>query len=63
MSASYVPADRCERCGAHAKRKVTVHTGAELGDLVFLFCQHHTNEQVSKCGHLLNIDIEPLTAA
>lgn len=31
----------CDKCGAPAKREVTVHTRAELGDLVLLFCGHH----------------------
>lgn len=30
--------DRCDRCGAAAKSRVVLHSGAEL-----LFCGHHTN--------------------
>jgi hypothetical protein len=32
-------ADRCDRCGAAARVRATLPSGAEL-----LFCQHHANE-------------------
>jgi hypothetical protein len=36
-------ADRCDRCGAAARVRATLPSGAEL-----LFCQHHANEHESK---------------
>ncbi|MBA0044896.1 hypothetical protein [Mycobacterium sp. NPDC050853] len=32
-------ADRCDRCGAAARVRATLPSGAEL-----LFCRHHANE-------------------
>jgi NMD protein affecting ribosome stability and mRNA decay len=43
---------RCDRCEALAKRKVIIHTRAELGDLVLLFCQHHYNSHQPKIAEL-----------
>jgi len=36
-------ADRCDRCGAAARVRATLPSGAEL-----LFCQHHANEHQAK---------------
>ena len=36
-------ADRCDRCGAAAKVRATLPSGAEL-----LFCQHHANKHEAK---------------
>lgn len=36
-------ADRCDRCGAAARVRATLPSGAEL-----LFCQHHANEHQDK---------------
>lgn len=36
-------ADRCDRCGAAARVRATLPSGAEL-----LFCQHHANEHEDK---------------
>ena len=36
-------ADRCDRCGAAARVRAKLPSGAEL-----LFCQHHANEHESK---------------
>jgi hypothetical protein len=36
-------ADRCDRCGAAARVRATLASGAEL-----LFCQHHANKHEAK---------------
>jgi hypothetical protein len=36
-------ADRCDRCGAAARVRATLPSGAEL-----LFCQHHANKHEAK---------------
>jgi hypothetical protein len=36
-------ADRCDRCGAAARVRAKLPSGAEL-----LFCQHHANEHEAK---------------
>lgn len=36
-------ADRCDRCGAAARVRVTLRSGAQL-----LFCQHHASEHKAK---------------
>jgi hypothetical protein len=36
-------ADRCDRCGAAAKVRATLPSGAEL-----MFCQHHANKHEAK---------------
>lgn len=36
-------ADRCDRCGAQAYLRVTLHTGGEL-----LFCGHHARAHEQK---------------
>lgn len=36
-------ADRCDRCGAAARVRATLPSGAEL-----LFCQHHANEHEAR---------------
>lgn len=36
-------ADRCDRCGAAAKVRAKLPSGAEL-----LFCQHHANKHEAK---------------
>jgi hypothetical protein len=39
----------CDKCGAPAKREVTVHTGGtKWGDLVLLFCGHHYADHEAK---------------
>ena len=40
-------ADRCDRCGAAAKVRATLPSGAEL-----LFCQHHANKHEAKLTDL-----------
>lgn len=40
-------ADRCDRCGAAARVRATLPSGAEL-----LFCQHHANEHEAKLVEL-----------
>ena len=36
-------ADRCDRCGAAARVRATLPSGAEL-----LFCQHHADQHQAK---------------
>jgi hypothetical protein len=52
----------CDRCCAAAKHKVIIHTGGTIGDIVFLFCQHHYNEHEAKLYELDNADITTLVA-
>jgi hypothetical protein len=40
-------ADRCDRCGAAARVRAKLPSGAEL-----LFCQHHANKHESKLTEL-----------
>ncbi len=40
-------ADRCDRCGAGARVRVTLPSGGEL-----LFCQHHANEHSDRLREL-----------
>ena len=40
-------ADRCDRCGAAARVRAKLPSGAEL-----LFCQHHANEHEAKLAEL-----------
>ena len=40
-------ADRCDRCGAAARVRAKLPSGAEL-----LFCQHHANEHQAKLVEL-----------
>ena len=40
-------ADRCDRCGAAARVRAKLPSGAEL-----LFCQHHANEHEAKLVEL-----------
>jgi hypothetical protein len=40
-------ADRCDRCGAAARVRAKLRSGAEL-----LFCQHHANEHEAKLTEL-----------
>ena len=42
-SSELTRADRCDRCGAAAKVRAKLPSGAEL-----LFCQHHANEHEAK---------------
>jgi hypothetical protein len=42
-SPSLTRADRCDRCGAAARVRAKLPSGAEL-----LFCQHHANEHEAK---------------
>jgi transcription elongation factor Elf1 len=39
---------RCDRCEAVAKRKVTIHTGGTIGNLILLFCGHHYTAHQAK---------------
>jgi hypothetical protein len=51
-------ADRCDRCGAAARVRAKLPSGAEL-----LFCQHHANEHETKLIELsaeLHVDASPL---
>lgn len=40
-------ADRCDRCGAAARVRAKLPSGAEL-----LFCQHHANKHEAKLTEL-----------
>lgn len=40
-------ADRCDRCGAAARVRATLPSGAEL-----LFCQHHADEHRARLTEL-----------
>jgi hypothetical protein len=40
-------ADRCDRCGAAARVRAKLASGAEL-----LFCQHHANQHHAKLTEL-----------
>ena len=51
-------ADRCDRCGAAARVRAKLPSGAEL-----LFCQHHANEHETKLIELsavLHVDASAL---
>lgn len=51
-------ADRCDRCGAAARVRAILPSGAEL-----LFCQHHANEHEAQLVELsaeLQINSAPL---
>ena len=43
ISPELTKADRCDRCGAAARVRAKLPSGAEL-----LFCQHHANEHEAK---------------
>lgn len=43
--------DRCDRCGAAAKTRVTLRDGGEL-----LFCGHHTRQHADRL-HELRADL------
>lgn len=47
ISTPLTAADRCDRCGAAARVRVTLHSGGEL-----LFCQHHGNEHEDRLREL-----------
>ena len=48
-------ADRCDRCGAAARVRAKLPSGAEL-----LFCQHHANEHEAKLVELAAVlEVEP----
>lgn len=40
---TFTTADRCDRCGAQAYLRVTLHSGGEL-----LFCAHHARAHGDK---------------
>ena len=44
-------ADRCDRCGAQAYVRATLHVGGEL-----LFCAHHGREHLPALKDLAEID-------
>ena len=53
-------ADRCDRCGAAARVRAMLPSGAEL-----LFCQHHANQHEAKLIELsavLEVSAAPLEA-
>ncbi len=51
-------ADRCDRCGAAARVRAKLPSGAEL-----LFCQHHANEHQAKLIELAAvIEVSPSEA-
>ena len=51
-------ADRCDRCGAAARVRAKLPSGAEL-----LFCQHHANEHEAKLVELAAVlEVSPLEA-
>lgn len=51
-------ADRCDRCGAAARVRAKLPSGAEL-----LFCQHHANEHEAKLIELSAvIEVSPVEA-
>ena len=51
-------ADRCDRCGAAARVRAKLPSGAEL-----LFCQHHANEHEAKLVELAAVlEVEPAGA-
>ena len=48
-------ADRCDRCGAAARVRAKLPSGAEL-----LFCQHHANEHEAKLVELAAVlEVKP----
>jgi len=48
-------ADRCDRCGAAARVRAKLPSGAEL-----LFCQHHANEHEAKLAELAAVlEVDP----
>ncbi|MFM8599879.1 MAG: hypothetical protein ACKOB8_12875 [Mycobacterium sp.] len=50
-------ADRCDRCGALARVRATLRSGAKL-----LFCQHHANQHQAKLVELAAIlEVTPPT--
>lgn len=51
-------ADRCDRCGAAARVRAKLPSGAEL-----LFCQHHANEHETKLVELAAVlEVSPVEA-
>ena len=55
-SPEFTKADRCDRCGAAARVRATLPSGAEL-----LFCQHHANEHEAKLVELAAVlQVSPL---
>jgi hypothetical protein len=51
-------ADRCDRCGAAARVRAKLPSGAEL-----LFCQHHANEHEAKLVEMAAVlEVSPLDA-
>ncbi len=52
-------ADRCDRCGAAARVRAKLPSGAEL-----LFCQHHANEHEAKLIELAAVlEVSPAMEA
>ncbi len=47
ISPELTKADRCDRCGAAARVRAKLPSGAEL-----LFCQHHANKHEAKLAEL-----------
>ena len=57
-SPALTKADRCDRCGAAARVRAKLPSGAEL-----LFCQHHANEHEAKLVELAAVlEVSPLEA-
>lgn len=49
-------ADRCDRCGAAARVRATLPSGAEL-----LFCQHHANKHEARLIELAAVlEVSPI---
>ena len=58
ISTPLTAADRCDRCGAAARVRVTLSSGGEL-----LFCNHHGNEHEARLRELdATIDAQPIDA-
>ena len=58
ISTPLTAADRCDRCGAAARVRVTLPSGGEL-----LFCRHHGNEHEDRLRELdATIDAEAVEA-
>ncbi|GAA4815669.1 DUF7455 domain-containing protein [Tomitella cavernea] len=58
ISTPLTAADRCDRCGAGAKVRVTLPSGGEL-----LFCRHHGNEHETRLREIeATIDAQSVDA-
>ncbi len=58
ISTPLTAADRCDRCGAAARMRVTLPSGGEL-----LFCSHHGHEHEARLREQgASIDAQPVEA-